>query len=685
MMEGTSGNTHAVGDQASAKARRETGRLLKRMQAAVLVGLVVIVPGPAQARTDVLTPADARAAKAVFKAIDRDKWKRARRLTGRIADPLVVKIIHWLDFTRPNTDASFRDIADFIAGNPDWPYQKTLRRRAEEAMDARTPTDEVLAWFRTHEPVIVDGRVRYGAALLAAGEKDKARAVLRKAWIDGNFGKRQERDFYKRYRALLTSGDHERRLDRLLWEGRYWPVRRMLRKVNARQRALGEARLLLRKRLGNVDRAIARVPADLKDHPGLVYERLRWRRRKGRDDSARELLVNLPHDVAHPEKWWTERAILVRRALQKGFISDAYVIAREHGLRHGADFSEAEWLAGWIALRFLEEGGDALDHFAAMFDAVRYPVSRARGAYWAGRAAQAMGRPGLADSWYRAAARHPTAYYGQLAAARLRPGRGLELPPEPEPDASEVAAFEGHELARVVRILSRLKRRDELRPFVLGLGNAEDAPGWRAMTAVLARAHRRPDLAIAVAKKAGRAGRTLVEASYPLLKASVLAGASGKSAIEAPLALAMVRQESAFNPRATSGSGAHGLMQLLPRTAYTVARRLNVRYSRSRLTSDYRYNLRLGQAYIAGLLKKYDGSYVLALAAYNAGPSQTNKWIRDNGDPRDKSIDVIDWIEMIPFDETRNYIQRVLENLQVYRRRLADKEVVLMLESDLRR
>ncbi len=655
------------------------------MQAAVLVGLVVILSGPAQAHTDVLTPAETRAAKAVFKAIDGDDWKRARRLTARISDPLVVKIIRWLDFTRPNIDASFRDIADFIGDNPDWPFQKTLRRRAEEAMDAKTPTDDVLSWFRTDEPVSVDGQVRYGAALLAAGEKEKARAVLRKSWIDGNFGNRQERGFYKRYRALLTREDHVRRLDRLLWEGRYWPVRRMLHKVNPRQRALAEARLLLRKRLGNVDRAIARVPDDLKDHPGLVYERLRWRRRKGRDDSARELLVGLPRDVVHPEKWWTERAILVRRALQKGLISDAYVIAREHGLGHGADFAEAEWLAGWIALRFLEEGKAALDHFAAMFEAVRYPVSRARGAYWAGRAAHAMGEPELADSWYRTAARHPTAYYGQLAAARLRPGRGLELPPEPEPDASEVDAFEGHELARVVRILSQLDRRDELRPFVLGLGNAKDAPGWRAMTAVLARAHGRPDLAIAVAKKAGRAGRTLVQAAYPLLKTPALAGGSGKSAIEAPLVLAMVRQESAFDPRATSGAGARGLMQLLPHTAYTVARRLKVRYSRSRLTSDSRYNLRLGQAYIAGLVQKYDGSYVLALAAYNAGPSRTDKWMRNNGDPRDGSVDVIDWIEMIPFDETRNYIQRVLENLQVYRRRLADRDVALMLESDLRR
>ena len=236
-----------------------------------------------------------------------------------------------------------------------------------------------------------------------------------------------------------------------------------------------------------------------------------------------------------------------------------------------------------------------------------------------------------------------------------------------------------------VRILSQLARKNELRPFVLGLGNAKDAPGWRAMTAVLARTYGRPDLAIAVAKKAGRAGRTLVQAAYPLLKAPALAGGAGKSTVEAPLVLAMVRQESAFNPRAASGAGARGLMQLLPRTAYTVARRLKVPYSRSRLTSDFRYNLRLGQAYIAGLVKKYDGSYVLALAAYNAGPSQANKWMRNNGDPRDQSVDIIDWIEMIPFDETRNYIQRVLENLQVYRRRLADKEVVLMLESDLRR
>ncbi len=655
------------------------------MQAAALVGLVVILPWATAARADVLTPADARVAKAAFKAIDRDNWKRVRRLTAGIKDPLVVKIIRWLDFTRPKTDASFRDIADFMAENPDWPYHKALQRRAEEAMDAKTPTGDVLSWFRTREPVTVDGQFRHGAALMAAGEKEKARAVLRKSWIDGNFGKRQERHFYKRYRALLTGEDHLRRLDRLLWEGRYWPVRRMLRKVEPRQRALAKARLVLRSRLGNVDGAIARVPADLKDHPGLVYERLRWRRRKGRYDSARELLIDLPHDLVHPEKWWTERSILVRRALEKGYISDAYVMAREHGLRDGGDFAEAEWLAGWIALRFLEEGKDALDHFAAMFGAVKYPVSRARGAYWAGRAADAMDEPELADSWYRTAARHPTTYYGQLAAVRLRPGRGLDLPPEPQPDAAEVDAFEAHELVRVVRILSQLDKRDALRPFVLGLGNAKKTPGWRAMTAALARAHGRPDLAIAVAKKAGRAGRTLVQAAYPVLKPAVFAGGSGNSAVEAPLVLAMIRQESAFNPKATSGSGARGLMQLLPHTAYRLARNLKVPYSRSRLISDSRYNLRLGQAYIAGLVKKYDGSYVLALAAYNAGPPQTNKWMRVNGDPRDESVDVIDWIEMIPFDETRNYIQRVLENLQVYRRRLADKEVALTLERDLRR
>ena len=629
-----------------------------------------------------LTPQDTAAAKAAFKAIKAGDWKRARRGAARIKDPVAARLFHWLDLTRDGATAPFTRIAEFLEKNPRWPKRTLLLRRAEEAMTVKMPAQEVLNWFKDRQPDSADGQVRYGAALMATGQEEAGRAALRAAWVGGNFTKRRERSFYKRYRKYLTREDHIERLDRLIWRGRYWPARRMLWKVNADWRALGEARLMLMRRHGNVDRAIARVPAALKDHPGLVYERLRWRRRKGLDTAA-ELIDGAPANPAHAEKWWRERSILARRALGKGHISEAYRLVKEHGLEEGPAFAEAEWLAGWIMLRFLNERATAFRHFKAMFKSVTYPISRARGAYWAARAAEEGNKEKLAKLWYRSAARHATTYYGQLAAARLAPGSTIKLAPEPEPSPEEVDAFAKQELVRVVEILDTLGERERLRPFILRLSEMRESPAWQKLTADLARAHHRPDLEIAVAKKASRAGRALFMAGYPTLPLPPVP--RGKQRLEVSLVLAVVRQESAFRPTAKSSAGARGLMQLLPRTARNVAKDLKIKYARHRLTADPRFNLELGQAYLATLLSSFEGSYVLALAAYNAGPARARRWMRMNGNPRDESVDAIDWIEMIPIEETRNYIQRVMEGVQVYRGRLNAMEVALNLERDLKR
>jgi soluble lytic murein transglycosylase len=660
--------------------------LSDHLKVAVLAGLLVFMPLPATAGSDALSPDDIKAAKAALKAVGAEKWRSAHKAAAKAKDPLVAKIVDWFDFIRPETRARFAEISAFITENSHWPYQKRLQRRTEEAMTETTPANVVLSWFETREPASVDGRVRLGAALLAEGYKKRAQRVLRRAWVGGNFGKRQERTFFKRYRKLLRKDDHLKRLERLLWNGRYWASRRMLWRVGAGHRALAEARMALRHRRGNVDRAIARVPAELKDHPGLIYERLRWRRRKGLDMSARDLLSDLPDDLGRPDLWAKERAILARRALQAGHISEAYRIAKDHGLDNGAAFAEAEWLAGWIALRFLGDYEVARNHFSTMYDSVRYPVSRARGAYWVGRTEEALSGHSAAEPWYQTAARYPTTYYGQLATARLKPaGGGFALPPEPKPDAAQVTAFAEHELVRVARILGQIGENKRLKPFILGLSSIETSPGWRALSASLAVELDRPDLAIRVSKLNNRAGRGLVAEGYPVPDVKPLFDRAGKPLVEIPLVLSLVRQESGFFTKARSPAGARGLMQMLPRTAYRTARTLKIPYSRRRLTSDADYNLKLGQAHLATLLKSFDGSYVLALAAYNAGPSRVRKWVNANGDPRDATVNVIDWIEMIPFNETRNYVQRVLENLQVYRLRLAKTKVALTLEGDLRR
>lgn len=326
-----------------------------------------------------------------------------------------------------------------------------------------------------------------------------------------------------------------------------------------------------------------------------------------------------------------------------------------------------------------------MDHFVAMHQAVRFPISRSRAAYWSGRSAEAMEIPRLADLWFEAAARYPTTYHGQLAAQRLDPGGGLNLPPVSVPGDLEERAFAKHELTRAVNILASVGGDEHLRPFLIRLRATSDEPTWKASTAALALEIDRPDLAIHISKIASRAGHELIDTGYPIIEVPPPGTAETGPDVEAPLVLAVVRQESAFRMQARSRAGARGLMQLMPRTARMTAKQLKLKYERARLTADAEYNLRLGRAYLGEMIERFDGSYVLALAAYNAGPSRAVEWIRKYGNPQDTDVDVIDWIETIPFLETRNYIHRVMENLQVYRALLATTDIALALERDLYR
>jgi soluble lytic murein transglycosylase len=313
------------------------------------------------------------------------------------------------------------------------------------------------------------------------------------------------------------------------------------------------------------------------------------------------------------------------------------------------------------------------------------PISRARAAYWAGRATEAMGNAKEAEEWYRAAAYHPTTYYGQLAAAQIHPDRVLRLPPPHVASAEERREFGRHEVVRAVRILHQVGAKDHLKPFVLRLAELPDGPAWPTLVGELVDSLHRPELAVLTAKRANRFGYEMLHSGYPTVPAPPADDRGKGRRLEAGLINAVVRQESAFNPVAVSVAGARGLMQLLPETAKKVASGINLRFSKDRLTGDPEYNLRLGQAYLADLVDEFAGSYVLALAAYNAGPSRARQWMRENGDPRDRSVDVVDWIEMIPFEETRNYVQRVLEALQVYRLRSSGREVAMGLPGDLTR
>ena len=654
--------------------------VLRRLAMVGLCMGLFFSPAGNVARADALSASEAQVFSNALKEVERGKKKRLEHYARQLNDPLARKIVSWYVLFQGGFGTEFEAINEFIRRNPDWPRSTRLMSRAEEALDTYANADFIIDWFGTREPITELGFEKLAGALLRAGRTKEGIALVRRAWFDGDFS------FYKKFRKYLTLADNRLRADRLLWDGKYWPSQRMIYRVDAKYAKLIQARSSLRHMRGNVDYLVSQVPKNLQNDPGLIYERLRWRRKKGLD-SALNLFHGLPEGVPYPYRWWDERAIIARDLLQKGHISEAYRIAAQHGLtpEHAADHAEAEWFSGWIALRFLNEPKVALAHFKRMYDGVSFPVSLSRGAYWAGRAAKALKAEKAAKDWYTTAAQHPTTYYGQLAAAIVTPGKALKLPPDTGAGAEMRKRFDSNELVRAVRMLAGAGENDRLYSLITHIATLNNDPSWLALTARLARLSGRPDLAIRVAKQAAQNHKRFVSGGYPELVPPRMPSRINAAKPETSLVLALVRQESEYDSAAISHAGARGLMQLMPATAKVVAKQAGLRYSKQKLITDPDYNLTLGQAYIADLIKDYDGYLPLAIASYNAGPHRVRQWIRENGDPRQPDVDAIDWIELIPFKETRNYVQRVLENVQVYRRKLADTEVALGLERDLGR
>jgi peptidoglycan lytic transglycosylase len=624
-----------------------------------------------------LSELDLPATRAALAAAQSGDWNRAYASAAAIGDPLPLKIVRWLDYSRPGAPGRFADIAEFIDKNPDWPRQKALRRHAEEAL-AGEPDAGAANWFRRYPPLSGVGKAREAEIMLSSGDLEGGTAALRAAWIDGDFGPGDEKTFLARHDASIRPEDHERRLDRLLWEGQQEAARRMLPLMSADWRSLAEARLALAALAPNAEFLIANVPTQLRSDPGLIYDELRWRTRKDMVDAAVQILLSQPGDPVRPAAWWVERQTIARRVLSTGNAPLAYRIAAQHGQIEGNAYSEAEFLLGYIALRYMKDPTDAVEHFARIPTPVSTPYAKARAGYWGGRAAIAQAEPELATKLYAAAAEHRSTFYGQLAAHQLGDDAPSRAAPEPVPDAAELARFNRNELVRAARIFLDLGYREQSKFFVLNLADSAATPSQFAMLATLAESGGRFDLAVAVARRAIDVGVPLMTHGYPV------APLPGGGTAEHSLLFAITRQESAFEREAISRAGARGLMQLMPGTARHVADKMGLPFSAERLTADGAYNVLLGRAYLETLIEDFDGSYPLAIAAYNAGPGRVRQWLRDYGDPRGGKIHMVDWIENIPISETRNYVQRVLENLQVYRGKTS-RSSGFWLASDLTR
>lgn len=650
--------------------KRRLGVCLAVITASTLLGM-------SAAHAQALSTNDRRAYHAAFADAQKNNWKGAAREAASARDPLPREALHWLAIIRGANGASFGEITHFIVTHPNWPGQSALEEVAEEAMNG-VPDGTLADWFATHPPITAAGKLRQADIWIANGRAEEAQARVRAVWVSNDFSAFDERSIYQRYHDVLRVEDHEQRLERLLWSSQVAAAQRMLPLVPPGPRAVAEARIALMTFAGNADTLIEGVPPENRDNAGLLYDRIRWRRLKNLDEGALDLLVIAPADQAHAAQWANERQIMARRALAMGRPDLAFRVAEQHQASSGQNFAELEFLSGWIALRFLHEPDVAYAHFVKLYDAGTLPITVARGAYWAGRAAEATGYHQLATAWFDTAAERFTTYYGQLAASMpsVTPAPAVR---EPQPSAVETNAFNRQELVRLTRDLAAAGADEIVTPFFRHLLERATTADQYMLMARLAREIDRPDLEVEAAKHASYAGVNLIAEGYPI--PTLPKGGN----VETPLLLAMTRQESAFAHEAVSRVGARGLMQLMPHTASLIAKALHLRFSQKRLTTDQRYNVTLGRAYLDQLLAEFSGSYVLAIAAYNAGPSHVKEWMSLYGDPRADGVNVIDWIESIPYSETRNYVQRVLENLQIYRMRLGQTGFTFTLASDLKR
>lgn len=652
--------------------------MLPALVPAALLAAGLLASRPAEAS---LSEQDALIYQAAFEAADLGAWDSAREMVERARDPVLAKVIDWISASNDDGDAGFREIAAFLRDNPDWPDQTGMRRRAEQVMPPALPAAEIAAWFDEWPPVTVDGLLRYGEALTALGRTVDADALARAEWQTLGLTEDHERQYLALFGRFLQPADHIARLDHLLWEGRDTEARRLYPLVDAGWRALAEARIQLANRASGVDALVARVPAALAADEGLLYERLRWRRRSGLTAGAIEMLDNQPQRLTRPDLWWNERHIIARRLFNEGEFGRAYAVAAGHGQDEGFPLAQAEWLSGWLALRFLDDPQSAVGHFQRLYDNVGTPISLGRGAYWTGRAYEALGNRPEAEAWYRRGAEYGSSFYGQLAADRLGLPTVPALPPDPVASPEQLAAFEAGELVRVVRALDRIGENARANLFLRQLSRLAEGPADTAPVARLAASLDRPEMAVFAAKRLIFDGITLYESAYPLLPLE-----TADPRVEPALVLGLIRRESEFRTDAVSPAGARGLMQLMPATAEGVANGLGVSHSTARLTADPAHNIRLGSHYLAEMVGRFGGSYILATAAYNAGPGRVDEWLAARGDPRQMgTAAIIDWIEGIPIYETRNYVQRVLEDTQVYRLRLGAAPQSGRLEADLAR
>jgi soluble lytic murein transglycosylase len=585
---------------------------------------------------------------------------RIRQIARSTNDPAAHELLQWA-LIAGKRETDFNAAAQFLMDHPGWPLEHALKAHIESLMPVHLPPQQVISWYRQFSPETGQGLILYLDALKNTGQEKEIAKVLQEVWPSLNAGLKEQSYILKAYGSYLSLALNRKRLDALLFKGSNVTAQELAGFLGRGYPELTRARIGLRNKSPGVDGLVSRVPGHLMNDPGLVYERIRWRRDKGLNDGAMELLrqdLDLT-DFYGAGDMWRERHIMVRRLIEQRRFKQAYTLAAAHGQTKDFPQLQAEWVSGFIALRLLNDPLKAFPHFENLYNAAETSISKSRGAYWAGRAAMLVkGKESVAKQWLARAAAHPHTYYGQFAAQLI--GQSVKIA---NTDKREIAPEKGK--------LSVLKAVDYLKSANM------DYTASLFITRLIRDYEAQPGVLIYIAKwldnngdrtDALRVGKQLAQdnillfpEAYPMERAVMQTGRDN-----AALVHAVIRQESLFDQYARSPAGAMGLMQLMPATAREAAGKLGISHRDTWLHERPEHNIRLGRSYLERMLSWYKGSVPMALAAYNAGPGRVDQWVRDFGDPRTADIAMEDWIELMPIYETRNYVQRILEAEEVY-------------------
>lgn len=626
--------------------------------------------------------ADAEAVEQVIELLRGKKSSDATQLAASIGDPVARKLAEWIILRSDDNGASSERYKAFLTENPTWPSQILLRRRGEGALwDDKRDDSAVLSFFNGEQPISAKGRFVLARALLARGDRATAQRLVREAWHSDYFTRDTEETAFEQFGTLLTAGDIKTRMEMLLYSGdNAEAALRSAKRLGSGHVALAKARIALNKKASNTKALLDAVPADLHNDPLYLFSRAQWFRREDRFAEAARAMQAAPREAArlvNADEWWIERRLLARKLLDTNEPRTAYLIARDAPLPSRDVYkTEREFTAGWIALRFLNDPNLAAQHFARIGVGSVNPTARARAGYWQGRAAEAAGRAQEARAAYESAAAQSTSYYGQLARAKLGlPQIALNGIPGRSRNGERL------EIVRAVDLLYALDERELAVPILADMGERADMDGLLALCE-LAQRHNDARGMLMVGKAALNRGLPFDHYAYPV--SGIPPYKDFGPEVEKAIVFAIARQESAFNPSVVSPANAYGLMQVTPAAGKYVARKYGTSFDLGRLKNDPAYNAAFGAAELGGLIEDYRGSYIMTFAGYNAGRGSVRKWIERYGDPRDPKVDAVDWVEKIPFSETRNYVQRIMENLQVYRARFGGGSR-LLIEADLRR